>query len=210
MSDKPSYLGLLNAISLAESRACAYLTAWIDVTPSPEVRRVLVTVAAREGEHGLAFKKRIVELGYELRPKDDPNQPKRMAIATSKRSDLEKFEKFGLGNLESGELTFLDDIFKDHSIDIQTGALLGRYIAEEHDTGRLLRSCYEQLKAGSNGRASDDSVSSRVATIDAKVDALCAAVEDLRSMVAEPPAAKNGRAKTNGRSRTVATTRRRS
>ena len=66
MSEKPSYLGLLNAISLAETRACEYLSEWIDVTPSPEVRRVLVTVAAREGEHGLAFKKRIVELGYEL------------------------------------------------------------------------------------------------------------------------------------------------
>ena len=45
MSEKPSYLGLLNAISLAETRACEYLMEWIDVTPSPEVRRVLVTVA---------------------------------------------------------------------------------------------------------------------------------------------------------------------
>src|SRR2546427_936259 len=105
MSEKPSYLGLLNASSLAETRACEYLTAWIDVTPSPEVRRVLVTVAAREGEHGLAFKKRIVELGYELREKDDSNQPKRMTIAISKRTDLEKMEKFGLAELETRDLT---------------------------------------------------------------------------------------------------------
>jgi len=146
MSDKPSYLGLLNAISLAETRACEYLTAWIDVTPSPEVRRVLQIVAAREGEHGLAFKKRVVELGFELREKEDRNQPKRMAIAASKRSDLEKMEKFGLAELEGRELRFLEGIFKDHSIDVGTGALLGRYIAEEYDTARLLRSCYDQLK----------------------------------------------------------------
>src|SRR5690349_7265779 len=99
MSDKPSYLGLLNAISLAESRACEYLTAWIDVTPNPDVRRVLVCVAAREGEHGAAFRKRITELGYELREKDDPGHAKRMSIAKSNRPDIEKFEKFGLQNL---------------------------------------------------------------------------------------------------------------
>src|SRR5947209_7328562 len=137
MSEKPRYLGLLNAISLAESRACEYLTEWIEVTPSPEVRRVLVTVAAREGEHGLAFKKRIVELGYELRPKDDPSQAKRVAIARSSRTDLEKFDKFGLAELEGRDLTFLEGIFKDHSIDIRTGEVLGRYIAEEYDTARL-------------------------------------------------------------------------
>ena len=33
MSDKPSYLGLLNAVSNAESQAECYLTAWAEVTP---------------------------------------------------------------------------------------------------------------------------------------------------------------------------------
>ena len=32
-----------------------------------------------------------------------------------------------------------DKFFSDHSIDIQTGELLGRYIAEERDSGRRLR-----------------------------------------------------------------------
>ena len=39
----------------------------------------------------------------------------------------------------------LVDLFRDTSIDIQTGELLGRYIAEERDTGRLFRSCYGVL-----------------------------------------------------------------
>ena len=37
-------------------------------------------------------------------------------------------------------------MFADHSIDIRTGELLGRYIAEERDSARLLRRCYEQLR----------------------------------------------------------------
>ena len=148
MSDKPTYLGLLNAVSLAESRAHCYLTEWAAVTPSPDVRRVLLTVAAREGEHGMSFAKRINELGYELRPKDDPNFEKALDIVRSDCSDLEKMEALGLQRLDTGDKPDLfDGFFKDHSIDIRTGEMLGRYICEERDSARLLRSCYEQLKA---------------------------------------------------------------
>ena len=35
MSDKPSYLGLLNAISVGESEAHCYLNAWIERRPTP-------------------------------------------------------------------------------------------------------------------------------------------------------------------------------
>jgi hypothetical protein len=145
---KPSYLGLLNAIALAESRAYAYLTAWIAVSPNPDVRAVLATVAAREGEHGMAFAKRLNELGYSVLDRPDPSQKKKMAVAKSSRTDLEKMEALALDALDTGaEPDIFDRFFTDHSIDIQTGALLGRYICEERDSGRLLRSCYEQLKA---------------------------------------------------------------
>src|SRR3954467_4605871 len=84
MSEKPSYLGLLNAVSLAESAAYEYLTAWAAVTPHEGVKSTLLTVAAREGEHGMAFAKRISELGYNLRPgPDDPKRAERLACACS-------------------------------------------------------------------------------------------------------------------------------
>ena len=54
LSTKPTYLGLLNAITLNETRAYHYLQGWIATTPDPDVREVLCTVAAREGEHGLS------------------------------------------------------------------------------------------------------------------------------------------------------------
>ncbi len=153
MSDKPKYLGLLNAIALGEGRAHTYLRAWVDKTDDPDVRRVLETVAIREGEHALAFEKRICELGYSLRQREDENLEKSLALVTSDRSDLEKFEKLGLGGSGRGDgADPFSKMFEDTTIDIQTGELLGRYIAEERDSGRLLRACYEQLRA----RATDE------------------------------------------------------
>ena len=155
MSTKPSYLGLLNAIAIAEARAHEYLVVWAAATPSDDVRTVLLTVAAREGEHGMSFARRINELGYEVRrkPEAEPSkaQPsKEMQIVTSDCSDLEKMKALKLHKLFTGDQPdIFDTFFRDHSIDIRTGELLGRYIAEERDTARLLRSCYDQLKAAS-------------------------------------------------------------
>lgn len=178
-SNKPSYLGLLNAIAIAEGRAHKYLCAWAECTESDDVRGVLLTVAAREGEHAASFAKRINELGYEVRRKDEGQLDKAMSIVTSDRSDLEKMKALKLHRLDTGDKPdIFDDFFKDHSIDIRTGELLGRYIAEERDTGRLLRSCYEQLKL----HAGDNDVSTN-GSLESKVDALCRAVEDLRQAV---------------------------
>jgi len=195
MSDKPSYLGLLNAIAVAEARAHEYLTVWADVTPSPDVRKVLLTVAAREGEHGMSFAKRINELGYEVRCPDDADLQKALALVRSDRSDLKKMEKLKLDTLDRGDTPdIFDGLFKDHSIDIRTGELLGRYIAEERDTARLLRSCYEQLAAAEHaGPATRPSESGSLTSLEHKVDLLCAAVAELRQVVGASPVPANGR-----------------
>ena len=179
MTDKPSYLGLLNAISLAETRAHAYFEAWIAVTPNPDVRRVLQTVSYREGEHGLAFAKRINELGYELIPKDDPHQEQAMERASSDLPDVEKFRRSGLADID---LSVFDTVFSDHTIDIQTGALLGRYVAEEFDSVRRLRACYEALAAAETVRPDD-----RVDALAAQVDELCRSVEELQCAIGASP-----------------------
>jgi rubrerythrin len=183
MADKPSYLGLLNAVSCAETRAHAYLTAWAEVTPDPDVRAVLLTVAAREGEHGMAFAKRINELGFELKPTDDPNFESRMELARSRdKTDLEKLEAVGLLDYcpAEGEPDIFDNFFRDHSIDIRTGELLGRYIAEERDSLRLVSGCASILKSRTNGGGS---TSAQLAGLESKVDAVCRAVEELRQIV---------------------------
>ena len=195
-SGKPTYLGLLNAVSLAETRAHCYLTEWASVTKNEEVRQVLLTVAAREGEHGMSFAKRINELGYQLRSKSDERGERALEIVRAECSDLEKFEALGLHKLDTGdEPDIFDDLFKDHTIDIRTGEMLGRYIAEERDSARLFRSCYEQLcaahEAEGKGRKSAkgagdkqaDRAAKQLAALDTKVDALTRAVEELRQIV---------------------------
>ena len=92
---------------------------------------------------------------------------------------MEKAEYFGLTRAEQ-TLSFFDNVFKDHSIDIKTGELLGRYIAEEHDTARLAKTCYDALCAIA---ASEKQADASVATLEAKVDALCRSVEELRQIV---------------------------
>jgi hypothetical protein len=194
-TDKPTYLGLLNGIALAESRAHRYFEAWIEVTDNPAVKDVLQTVSCREGEHGMAFAKRINELGYELRGKDDPGSEKALAIASSDLPDAEKFSQLHLDRIEEEILGYFDNVFADHTIDIQTGALLGRYIAEEFDSARRLRGCSEALVVsgevdrGRGAPARDD----RIEALAAQVESLCRAVEDLRQIVsAQAVPAANG------------------
>ncbi len=150
MAEEPSYLGVLNVIAIAEKRGYEYLSAWADVTPDPEVRAVLRTVAIREGEHFLAFSKRIDELGFEVHD-DGPSDEfeRKFAIVTSDWPDLEKMDT--LGYAFDAPPALRDDgdryvgLFRDTTIDVQTAALLGRYIAEERDTARLFHRCHEIL-----------------------------------------------------------------
>jgi hypothetical protein len=149
MSDKPSYLGLLNAIAVAERDAGEYLTAWAEVTSSDDVRRVIRTIALRESEHGLAFAKRIDELGYQVIPRPDPRHDERMAIASSTTlTDREKFEQLGLTREpQAGTPDVFDRFFENKDLDPVTGGLLGRYVAEERDSGRRFAACYASLPA---------------------------------------------------------------
>lgn len=213
MSDKPSYLGLLNALSLGESAAHEYLNAWLAATRHDGVRATLQCVTAREGEHGLAFAKRINELGYTVKAKDDPGQAERMDIAASTTmTDLEKMEAFGLGRGGANDADnpdFFAKIFFDHTIDIQTGELLGRYISEERDSGRRLRACYETLlaEAGRSPRSTTAATPAddRIAALDAKIDAVCAVVTELRDLVsAQTVATSNGSAKNGAKRKTAA------
>lgn len=143
-NSKPSYLGLLNAIANGEARAGCYFAAWLKLTRNEDVRRVVEIVANREAEHGLAFEKRVIELGFSLRDRPDPEAEKKMAfLSDPKKSDLEKLMFLGYG--KDREDPF-GGFFDDHSIDPQTGALMGRYLAEERDTIRRLRALTESLK----------------------------------------------------------------
>ena len=139
MNEKPSYLGLLNRIANAETDAECYLNAWAESTPRDDVRQIIATVALREGEHGKAFAKRMCELGYAMEPAAESKVAERMPITSSTTlTDREKFEKLGFGQpTDPAKPDQFVVMFNDATIDIQTGALLGRYISEERDSTRM-------------------------------------------------------------------------
>jgi hypothetical protein len=179
MSDKPSYLGLLNSLGVTEGRAHEFFSAWIDKTPNLDLKAVLTTVCLREGEHGMIFAKRINELGYAIRETPDPGFEERMVIASSDMSDLEKFEKLGLAT----DNPDFAAIFNDPTIDPRTGEILGRYIAEERDTLRMFKCCYEELLAQRDREMAESVDSASSASLECRVDELFHTVGELRELV---------------------------
>ena len=145
---KPTYLGLLNSIAVNEAKGQQLLQTWADHTDDEKLKAALEFVAIREGEHAWAFTKRLCELGYgvdETRAfqvfKDFEGL---LACAASDASDADKVAM--LAGDSSGADPF-SDFFSDTSIDPDTGALLGRYVAEERDSGRRLRAEYDRVCA---------------------------------------------------------------
>jgi hypothetical protein len=152
---KPKYLGLLNAISNAESAAGVYLEAWADVTPNPDLACTLRLVAARERSHGEVFCRRIAELGFTLRRKVEPKGAETLAkLSNPNISDLEKVGD----RTEGGGGDPFGDIRRqiaEGEFDPMTANLLTWYIAEEVDSGRRLREAYDCVREmAGKGKAS--------------------------------------------------------
>ncbi|HWA61596.1 MAG TPA: hypothetical protein VG939_09480 [Caulobacteraceae bacterium] len=148
---KPSYLGLLNAISLAESDAGVYLNAWADATSDQDLAQTLRLVAAREASHGEVFCRRLAELGYDLRPRHDPKAAARLArYANPKIADC---EKVGPEREEGDVFADIRKAMADGAYDPMTCNLLQWYIAEEEDSGRRLREAYACVREKANGGA---------------------------------------------------------
>ena len=150
--EKPAYLGLLNAISLAETSAGIYLNAWAAVTPDADLAATLRLVAARETSHGDLFCRRLCELGYGLRQKADPAAEKRLAkLGDPSVSDL---EKVGPKRAGSGDpFAEIKAQMAQDRFDPMTCSLLDWYIGEEVDSARRLDEAYGRVRARANGSA---------------------------------------------------------
>jgi rubrerythrin len=177
MADKPSYIGLLNAIANGERGGAKIFKKWAEKTTCEEIRGTLQTVAIREAEHSLAFEKRLCELGFGLREKENPELKKTVKVMKSDRSDLEKFQHLGYGKKSKSEQTdALMRLLEDTTIDPQTGALLGRFICEERDTVRRLSECYEFVKKNEGKAAATDAnldgLTAQLAALTEKVEAM--------------------------------------
>lgn len=176
---KPSYVGTLNRIAQAEDGGGQIFRAWRDATSCAEIRPVLNMVMIREYEHSLAFEKRLCELGYALRVNKDQKAElkKTVEFFGSKASDGEKFKRLGVHKYKSASERPKDEkdpllaLLADRSIDPTTAGLLGRFIAEERDSGAELHAAYKSMpKAGRTASTQD-------------VNALCAEIGRLKTKV---------------------------
>lgn len=143
----PSYLEKLNNIAIVEGRAHDFYLAWAKSSGDSELQEVMRFVAIREIEHCWAFKKRIRELGYEF--VDGPCKlcDEWHALFESDASDLDKFRGFGFASPEALPKDDFADLFDDLTLDPETGALLGRYVAEERDSATMFLNVYRRMLA---------------------------------------------------------------
>ncbi len=182
MSGKPSYLGLLNAIAVGEARGYQLLSAWGDNTKNRELAAVLNLVAIRENEHARVFEKRLSELGFTVREAPSEKFDADLEYANSDASDDEKFRRvLGFESETNDERPDpLRNLFTNESIDPQTGALLGRFIAEEYDSGRRLRDAWENFSPDS-GKEVCDNDELLLQEIAERLDRLTTTIEEFKA-----------------------------
>jgi hypothetical protein len=180
--NEPTYLPLLNSIAVNECKGEALLSAWAAATHDKGLAAALKFVSIREGEHSLAFQKRMCELGHEICEEKAfqvfKDFDKLLAFVKSDASDMQKVERLTArrdGDQAKEQKDVFTRFFDDTTIDPETGALLGRYIAEERDSGRRLRKEYDRVCGVSTQ-------SSEIAELRARVDALREEVTRLRNM----------------------------
>jgi rubrerythrin len=147
-NDTRSYIPALNQIALTEYRAYEFYLAWAQATKDKDVERVMRIVAIRELEHASAFQQRIFELG-DL-PLDGPHDfgpqcDEWLHLFKSDASDLDKFRGFGFEDPHRLPQDNFHDLFLDCTLDSETGALLGRYIAEERESANMFLEVYARL-----------------------------------------------------------------
>src|SRR2546421_11227359 len=148
---KPAYLGLLNAISVAERGGHQVLDAWASTTKDKKLAKALSKVAARECDHHELFKARIEELGFSLREPEvaDARLEKSIAFYGSKKSDKEKAKRSQRGNGDGGDvLAPLVKRMNEPDVDTVTKHLLMWFVDEERDSGKRLRKAYARAAKG--------------------------------------------------------------
>jgi hypothetical protein len=144
---KPSYLGLLNAISNGESGAGVFLSAWADASPHADLARALRFVAGRETAHGDVFRQRVERLGFVLRPAAGMSDDATAFFADPAVSDAEKIARASRDddNASAG-LDRIAALIDDQAVDALTRATLTWYVAEERDSIDLLRAAYAEVR----------------------------------------------------------------
>src|SRR3954468_22136447 len=99
MTERPTYLPMLEAIANAERQGHEYYQAWYDHATDPDLKETMRIVATRELAHLPAFTKRLHQLGFECQPARILDFTKQIEVVTSDCSDYEKLQALELTDL---------------------------------------------------------------------------------------------------------------
>ena len=145
---KPEYLDLLNTICLQEERAGVWIQAWSDKTQNAALKQCLDLVAARETSHYHIFKRRIEELGFELRREVPADYGERMRVATSDMPDSEKIKTLEELQQLLPKPTVrerFEAAMDDETVDPLTRSLLRWFSEVESDSAKYMRETYAKV-----------------------------------------------------------------
>lgn len=183
MTDEPSYIAALNAIAVSERRGSILLDAWRQVTEDPALADLLEQVAIRARAHAAAFTKRLCELGRTVQEAPGEAFDEALACAASRAADAEKF-RLVLGYPCPGTpgADPLARLFDDRTLDPETGALLGRYIAEQRDSERRLRAACDRLTPAPEPAHREEDEDSLLADIALRLDRLARTLDELKQL----------------------------
>lgn len=180
---EPTYLPLLNSIAVNERKGQILLDAWASTTRDESLANALRFVAIREGEHAMAFTKRMCELGHAVCEETAYQVFKDfdglVSCVKSSLSDAQKVERLQGPRSSEPRKDPFTGFFNDTTIDPQTGELLGRYIAEERDSGRRLKAEYDRVCGMTNPSATE-------------ISELRACVEELRMEITKLKGTREG------------------
>ena len=142
-------MDLLNVICLQEGRAGVFLKAWAEKTPDQDLQKCLNFVAAREDSHHHIFKRRIQELGYQLKEAGDPMAAERLAVTGSDVSDAEKIlwlKEAGAKQPKPTVQNRYEAAIDDESVDPLTRSLLRWFSDVEADSRGLIMESYARVQ----------------------------------------------------------------
>jgi len=120
----------------------------------------------RETTHGAVFCQRIERLGFTMREREDPDFEERLRLyADPTVSDLEKIRHPRYGRRSestegegSDPFAGINARINDETVDPLTQDTLRWFVAEERDSGALLREAYARVEAKAGGQAEDRSM----------------------------------------------------
>ncbi len=187
-SARPTYISTMQAIAAGEAHAQRLLSAWSAHTNDRNLAETLQLVALRSAEQAAAFQRRLYELGADtsaINPALQAELDEQLRFARSQHSDRDKFEMLLSYDQPGSGRDPLSELFQDPDIDIESGALLGRYVATERDSERRLRKHWSKLST-MTGHAGSGGEPVNLRDIFAQLDRLTRTIEELKSMAQGP------------------------